>query len=141
MFFPLGKTGIARWHLFSVGHVRGRMTVAASSIKDGPFHQLFLFHDKKYDLRLLFRCRKRREIHTDERGGYVAYVGLKCLFGSFLPVETHEIYPDNHKRDTEPLAHVQRHAVLKVHLVFFRNSMKKRKVKISVRQSPKKKPR
>ena len=26
---------------------------------------------------------------------------------------------DNHKRDTEPLAHVQRHAVLKVHLVFF----------------------
>ena len=43
----------------------------------------------------------------------------KCLFGSFLSVETHKIHPDNDKWDAEPLAHVQRHAVFKVHLVFF----------------------
>ena len=36
-----------------------------------------------------------------------------------LSVETHEIHPDNDKWDAEPLAHVQRHAVFKVHLVFF----------------------
>ena len=68
---------------------------------------------------MLFRCRKSREIYTDERGRYVAYVGPKCLFGSFLSVETHEIHSDNDKWDAEPLAHVQRHAVFKVHLVFF----------------------
>ena len=50
------------------------------------------------------RCRAHR------RRGRVSFL---------LPVETHEIHPDNHKRDTEPLAHVQRHVVLKVHLVFF----------------------
>ena len=44
---------------------------------------------------------------------------LHVLFCFLLSVETHEIYSDNHKRDTEPLAHVQRHAVFKVHLVFF----------------------
>ena len=62
---------------------------------------------------MLFRCRKSREIYTDERGRYVAYVGPKCLFGSFLSVETHKIHPDNDKWDAEPLAHVQRHAVFK----------------------------
>ena len=36
-----------------------------------------------------------------------------------LSVETHKIHPDNDKWDAEPLAHVQRHAVFKVHLVFF----------------------
>lgn len=39
-----------------------------------------------------------------------------CLL---LPVEEHKIYPYNHKRNTQPLPHIQRHAVFKVYLVLF----------------------
>ena len=36
-----------------------------------------------------------------------------------LPVEEHEVQPDKHERNTEPLPHVERHRAFEVHLVFF----------------------
>ena len=41
---------------------------------------------------------------------------LLCLL---LSVEEHKIYPYDYKRNTQPLSHIQRHAVFKVYLVFF----------------------
>ena len=44
---------------------------------------------------------------------------LFCLFCFLLSVEAHKVYSDNDERDAEPLPHVQRHAIFKVHLVLF----------------------
>ena len=57
---------------------------------DCRFHALKFF----YCRRILFSCR-------------------------FLAVETHEVNSDKYERNTEPLPHIQRHCLFKIHLVFF----------------------
>ena len=64
-----------------------------------------LYEKRKPQTRVIRRC----------VWGFLRYriVGLNL----FLPVEIHAIHPDDDERDAEPLAHVQRHALLKGHLV------------------------